>query len=137
MIQPETAIPEAISAALDVLKETIERENPPRSTRLRVASAVRRAIVPRLKPGKRDHRLDSAYADYRAGMRGMALFRKHIPNHDRLSLWRRRIEEGRLRNTLQKRAQRERKGVASADKSALAIVAPTIPREDGHPDNST
>lgn len=136
MIPPESTIPEAISVAIDALKETVERENPPRSTRLRIAAAVRRVLVPRLKPGRRDHRLDSAYADYRAGMRGMALFRKHIPNHDRLSLWRRRIEEGRLRNTLQKRAQRERRGVARADKSAVPIVPPTIPRQDGHPDNS-
>lgn len=35
----EAAIPEAIRTALDALKETIERENPPRSTRLRIASA--------------------------------------------------------------------------------------------------
>jgi hypothetical protein len=53
--------------------------------------------------------MDNAYADYRAGMRGLELFRNHIPRHDKLSQWRRSYEQRKLLKTLEKRAERDRK----------------------------
>ena len=86
-------IPEAVGAAVDRLREAVDSEHLPYGLRVLVARAVKRGIVPRRKPGPKCSRLDGAYEDYRAGMRGLELFRKHIPHHDKLSQWRRTAAE--------------------------------------------
>ena len=101
-------IPAAVVAAVQGLREAVDREGLPYSLRVRLALALKRELVPRRKPGPRCSRLDAAYDDYRVGVRGLELFRKHIPNHDKLSQWRRATKEKRLLNALQKRASRER-----------------------------
>jgi hypothetical protein len=108
MASSETPISEPVAAALHELKETIDGEKLSRASRLKVLAAVRRAIVLNGKPGRKHDRIDSAYADYKGGMKGLPLFRKHIPHHDRLSQWRRPILEKRLMNAIHQRAKRER-----------------------------
>ena len=130
------AIPSAVVSVMEQLRETVDQAGLPRAIRLKVAGAVRLAIVPRRKPGRKDQRLDKADADYRAGMRGLDLFRKHIPRHDKLNRWHRKAEQSRLLKALQKRAERDRK----------RQKVPTIPAEkssarqsgsrNGRPDNS-
>jgi hypothetical protein len=103
-------IPEAVSVLIAQLRTAVEDECLPYGARIQIAVAVRRLIVPRRKSGPKDSRADAAYADYRSGQRGLELFRKYIPGHDKMGRWRRRIEEKRLMNTLQKRASRDRRG---------------------------
>jgi hypothetical protein len=102
-------VPEAVGVAIGQLRAVVENERLPYGARVEVAAAVRRLIVPRRKPGPKGSRDDAAYADYRSGLRGLALFRKFIPGHDKMGRWRRRIEERRFMNTLQKRASRDRR----------------------------
>jgi hypothetical protein len=104
------ALPEPVAALVDLLGKAADELELPYAVRLKAAVAARRAILPRKTPGKKsDHRIDNAYTDYRTGVRGLELYRKHIPHHDRLSRWRRVAEEHRLLKNLQKRAQREKK----------------------------
>jgi len=103
-------IPEAVQDILVRLRKTVEEAGLPCAVRLRVVAAVRELIVTRGKPGKKkDERIDRAYADYTAGVRGLKLFKKHIPGHDRLSHWRRSVEQDRLMAALQQRASRNKK----------------------------
>ena len=103
-------IPESIATLVERLHEAANQEGLSRNARLKTVFAVRRAIVPRRTPGKKkDKRLDQAYSDYHSGMRGLKLYRKHIPNFQKMSRWRRKVEERRLLGNLQKRTERERK----------------------------
>jgi len=104
-----TRIPELVRAAVEQLRRAVEQAQLPYSVRARLARSIRRRIVPRRKPGPKNSRLDAAYRDYRAGSRGMPLYRKHIPGHDKMSQWRRAYRQRRLMNALQKRASREKK----------------------------
>ena len=78
----------------------------------KVSTAVRRMLHPRA--GKKKSPLDSAYDDYKNGMRGIPLYREHIPGFDKLGPWRRERAQRRLRQALAKRAERERKRQESA-----------------------
>ena len=100
-------IPEPVRAAVEQLREAVDQEHLPYSVRDRLARSIRRQLVPRRKPGPKGSRLDGAYQDYQAGMRGLPLYRKHIRGHDHMSLWRRAFKERRLLNALQKRTSRE------------------------------
>lgn len=103
-------IPQSVAALIDQMGQTADELELPYAVRVKVAAAARRAMLPKKTPGKKsDHRIDNAYADYRTGVRGLELYRKHIPHHDRLSRWRRVAEEHRFLKNLQKRAQREKK----------------------------
>lgn len=130
------AVPDEVVPIIDLLRVTVDRADFPYEMRLVIAAAVRRAIVPQRKPGKKDHRLDKAYADYKAGMRGLALFCKYIPNLDRLSRWRRTIEQNRLLKTLQKRAEREKKRQQALTVPPNELSPRQIDSANCHPDNS-
>jgi len=81
-----------------------------RRERLFVASAFRRQLIPPGKPGrKRSSKITAAYLDWRDGLRGLALYRKHIPEYDRHSYWRRRVESRALMDAIHTRDGRERK----------------------------
>ena len=101
-------IPEAVERAIRVVEQASDRERLSYDARMVVSATVRRRVVPRRKPGRKNSRLDAAWIDYRAGIRGLQLFRKYIPGHDRMSRWRRSFRQKRLMNTLHKRASRER-----------------------------
>jgi hypothetical protein len=118
-------IPDSVAAAVGRLREAVEQERLPYEARVRLSIAVRRQVVPRRKSGPKDSRLDAAWADYRTGLRGLKLFKKHIPRHDKMGRWRRKIEEKRLMNTLQQRASRERRQKARQESD--------VTLEEGHP----
>jgi len=104
------AIPECVAALVEQFRRAADEAALSREARLEAVSAIRRAIVPKRKPGKKKNaRIDSAYRDYQLGMRGLKLYRKHIPNFRKLSRWRRKAEQRRLTGNLQKRAERDRK----------------------------
>ena len=103
-------IPEAVGAILERLRKAVDEAGLPCAARLRVVAAVRELTVTRGKPGRRkDERLDGAYVDYKAGVRGLKLFRKHIPGYDKLSHWRRGLQQRRLMGALQQRVSRSKK----------------------------
>ena len=129
------AIPSAVVSAMEQLREIVDNAGLPRPTRLKVAVAVRLAIVPKRKPGRKDQRLDKADADYRAGMRGIDLFRKHIPRHDKLNRWHRKAEQSRLLKALQKRAERDRKRQKRPTIRDEELSARQSRSGNGHPDN--
>jgi len=126
-------LPKTITALIDLLRQAADREALSHDARLAVVFALRTAIVKKRKAGRKsDNRLDRAYADYRSGMRGLGLYRKHIRNFPKLSRWRRRFEQDRLLKALNKRAERDRKRQStptngdaelSPRQSAPAIVA--------------
>ncbi len=118
------AIPEPIRAVIDQLREKCDQVALPRAIRLKVATAVRNNVVPKLKASPRrksNHVLDAAFADYKSGIRGLPLFSRHIRNYASLSRWRRKVEQDRLLNALHKRVEREKKQAICADQ----------PRRDG------
>ena len=110
------AMPEEVRAEVEALRNVVEQADLGRKTRIDVITAVRRALLPR-RPRKPDPRIDAAYADYRAGIRGLGLFRRHIPNHSTKAHYRRAADERRLMNSIHKRMSRERKAAMNKDRS--------------------
>lgn len=78
--------------------------------RHRLVSAFRSVVIPSRRPGRRRHiQITLAYDDWCSGMRGLALYSKHIGRWDCMSHWRRRETAKRLLNAIHTRHRRERK----------------------------
>jgi hypothetical protein len=99
-------MPEPVVCVIDTLRETVDQEQLPRSARLQVVTRVRQAIVPKRKPGRKNPNIDSAWQDYQRGVRGLKLYRRHIPGHAMMNRYHRAAEENRLLDGLRKRARR-------------------------------
>lgn len=80
--------------------QEIRRQHGPRLTRdecLRLASLFWAELVPRRRAGRRPKpQVTAACLDFNAGMRGVTLYRKHIPGWERHNRYRRLTEEKRL-----------------------------------------
>lgn len=77
-----------------------------RAARLKVARAFERVLVPREKrpPGrKRKAAITAAYEDWKAGMRGHQLYRKHIPGYSGMGRYRRECAQRRLNEAIRNR----------------------------------
>ena len=86
-----------------------------RNDRLKAVTAFRRALVPQSRPGRRPKdKITAAHRDWKDGLRGVPLYRKHIPGWERHSQWRRRAEEQRLMDSIRKRERRARERRARA-----------------------
>jgi len=71
-------------------------------------SLFRAGVVPRRRAGRRPKaQVTAAYQDWKAGMRGVALFRKHIPGWQKHNRYRRIAEEKRLMDAIRSRYRRE------------------------------
>ena len=101
-------VPRTVHAAIEHLCETVDQEQLAYEGRLAAVAEVRRRIVPRRKPGKKSPNIDSAWPDFQRGLRGLPLYQKHIPDHQKMNQYRRSAEENRLRDGLRKRARRKR-----------------------------
>ena len=108
-----------VSVALAAAKEKALRighefreqfsESLTREDYIRVARAFGSAVVPKRKPGRRRKpQVTAALADFKAGMRGVALFQKHIPSWDKHGEWRRKAEARALMDAIRSRDRRER-----------------------------
>jgi hypothetical protein len=76
--------------------------------RLRVARVFRRQLFPPRSPGrKRSNRITAAHTDWKAGLRGVALYRKHILGWGRHGYWRRKAESRALLDAIRARSRRE------------------------------
>ena len=102
-------IPEDVRTEIDHLQKTVECGRLPREVRQNIVKTIALLIVPIRRRRKTDRRIDAAYADYKANLRRLELYRKHIPEHDKKSRYRRRIEERRLMNAIHQRISRERR----------------------------
>src|SRR5579864_4950155 len=68
-----------------------------RRERLKVVSTFRRILFPPKRPGRRrKEAITAAHRDWKNGLRGPALFRRHIPNWERHNHFRREYESRRL-----------------------------------------
>jgi hypothetical protein len=82
---------------------------------LRLVSVFRTGLVPRRRAGRRPKpQVTAAYFDWKAGMRGVALFRKHIPGWDKHGEWRRKAETRALMDAIRSRYRRERRSTKEA-----------------------
>jgi len=100
-------IPEGIAALIDQARKTADEAELSLAERKKVTRAFNRAVLPRRE--KKSSWIDNAYRDYKAGMRGLTLYAKHVPGYEKLGGLRREQRQRRLRQALAKRAERERK----------------------------
>jgi hypothetical protein len=78
--------------------------------KLRIAAAFRRVLLPPNRPGRRPRAsITSAYEDFKRGVHGPKLYRKHIPGFDAMGHWRRQGESRKLMEAIRSRRRRERK----------------------------
>lgn len=113
----EAPTPDVVSQALELAREAAARITAQfgtaldRAARLKVARAFERVVVPREKrrPGrKRKAAITAAVTDYEAGMRGVELYRKHIPGYSGMSHYRRLAKQRTLAEAIHSRRRRER-----------------------------
>jgi hypothetical protein len=80
-----------------------------RTQRLKLVKAFRAILIPRkARARKRRKEITAAYSDWKLGMRGLPLYRKHISGYDKLANWRRREKTRALMDAIRSRVRRER-----------------------------
>jgi len=80
-----------------------------REEALKLVSLFRAGVVPRRRAGRRPKpQITAAYQDWKAGMRGVALFRKHIPGWKDHNRYHRIGEQKTLMDAIRSRYRRER-----------------------------
>ena len=100
------ALCQAETAAL-ALREGLARELG-RADRIRLCDRFRSALIPRRRAGRKSKaRVTAAYQDWKAGVRGVELYRRHIRNWNKLTQWRRRSEQRTLMAAIYTRQRRE------------------------------
>jgi hypothetical protein len=108
-------ISDSIAEIIDLIRQAADKGALPRDVRLEIVARVRRAIIPKRKPGKkRDATLDKAYPDWEAGIRGLKLLNRHHPEFREYSRWRRKVEQDRFFSNLRKRHEREKNRARAA-----------------------
>jgi len=107
----EALMTQATKAAIEAgRKITANCQGLTHRERLHVANAFRRQLIPPGKPGrKRSSKITAAYLDWKEGLKGVALYRKHIRGWDRHNYWRRKVESRALMDAIRTRERRERK----------------------------
>ena len=83
--------------------------SPHRHELLKLHTAFRHALFPAKPPGRRRKEgVTAAHMDWKNGMRGIELYRKHIPGWEKHSRWRRAGEQRALRDVIHSRERRDR-----------------------------
>jgi hypothetical protein len=118
-----TPLARATSAAIEAGKRlATEFRDLDRSERAQIVRAFRSQLIPRGRPGRRrTKRITAAHADWKSGMRGIQLHRRHILGFDRMSQWRRRGKIRALMDAIRSRERRARK--RERTKQAVSIEA--------------
>lgn len=76
---------------------------------LKLVSAFRAGVVPRRRAGRRPKpRVTNAFHDWKAGMRGVDLYQKHIPGWAGHNRYRKMGEQKELMDAIRSRRRRER-----------------------------
>jgi hypothetical protein len=108
---PPDALEQAISIAREAARQIMRLlgPNPDRGQCQKVLSAFRHVISPGKQPGRRRNAgITAAHRDWKSGMYGLALYKKHIPGWETHSRWRRAAEARRLMDAIRSRERRER-----------------------------
>jgi hypothetical protein len=80
-----------------------------RSDRIKLVTIFRRVLIPPKRRGRRPKEaITSAHRDWRNGIRGLTLYRAHIPGFEKHSQWRRSFEQRALMDAIYSREKRER-----------------------------
>jgi hypothetical protein len=83
------------------------------SDRRKVLIAFRGTLFPARRPGRRrKERITAAHQDWKNGMRGLALYRAHIPGWERHNRYRRQSEARALMDAVRTR-DRRRRGISN------------------------
>jgi hypothetical protein len=91
---------------------------------LRIVSAFRSTLIPAGRRARKEKAvIRAAHADYKSGMRGVALYRKHLPRFDRMGYWEREVKTRRLMDAIRSRERRSR---ARIDRQNLMANFPTL-----------
>jgi hypothetical protein len=108
----ETQLSEVASIAEQAGKNIAERfRNLTPQQRRTVVTQFRCQLFPPGKPGrKRSKEITAAYADWAKGMRGVALYQKHLPRFDRMGHWERKVKTRALLDAIRTRKRREQDG---------------------------
>jgi hypothetical protein len=114
--QLNKGVSEAFAAAKEItaraahdIRRQFGGEGLTREQCLKLVSVFRAGVVPRRKAGRRPKpQVTAAYLDWKTGMRGVALFRKHIPGWDKHNRYHRIGEQKELLDAIRSRYRRER-----------------------------
>jgi RecB family exonuclease len=112
-----------VSAVFATAKEAVARvandlrhqygEGLTREQWLKLVSVFRAGTVPRRRAGRRPKpQVTASYLDWKTGMRGVALFRKHIPGWEKHNRYHRIGEQKELIDAIRSRYRRERGSAA-------------------------
>ncbi|HTS76330.1 MAG TPA: hypothetical protein VMG40_09010 [Bryobacteraceae bacterium] len=89
------------------------RQLAPRQRRT-VLTSFRRQLFPAARPGRKHSKeITAAVADWMAGIRGLPLYRKHIPRYDKMGRWQRKVKTRALLDAIRNRRRHERRKRAS------------------------
>ena len=90
------------------------------SDRRKVLITFRRTLFPAKRPGRRrKDAVTAAHRDWKNGVRGLALYRAHIPGWDKHHHYRRQSESRALMDAIRSRERRERERTARGDKARM------------------
>ena len=107
----ELSLEEACAIAKEAASVAVSRlgPSPDRRQLHKLLSAFRRVLFPVKPPGRRRKEgITAAHRDWKNGMRGVELYRKHIPGWEKHSRWRRAGEQRALRDAIRSRERRDR-----------------------------
>lgn len=106
----ESACQIAIAAAKQISSHTPQFE--PRSARM-ITRAFEHTLIPGKGPGrKKQQRITAAYEDWKQGMRGAALYRKHIPCYVQMNRYHRASAIRALASAIRNRERRVKEPTA-------------------------
>src|SRR5215472_3622294 len=81
-----------------------------RRQRVSLVNTFRRQLLPPRRPGRRrSKKITAAHADWRAGIRGVALYERHIPGFRKMGYWKRKDKIRNLMDVIRKRERRKTK----------------------------
>ena len=106
----QTAVTTAISIAREAASQISNGLGSELSMKdkLQTLRAFRRVLIPIKHPGRRrNERITRAHRDWKDGVSGAELYRKHIPGWTNHSQWRRESEARRLMSAIRTRERRE------------------------------
>jgi hypothetical protein len=112
-IQADQAAAEACRIAQDAGLRIVSQFGPAlgRKARMKALGALRRVLFPPRRPGRKcKEAVTRAHIDWKNGLRGVALYRAHIPGWEKHSSWRRTAEARALMDAIRTRDRRERRG---------------------------
>ena len=78
-----------------------------RRDKLRTTAVFKRALIPARRSGRiPNSRITEAYQDWKVGLSGVFLYKRHIPGFDRMNQYRREVKARRLMDAIRTRKRR-------------------------------